>query len=311
MAVHHAEVIAHRVGEPFGTLVLAVSVTVIEVGLILALMVGDASATTLARDTVFAAVMIVANLVVGLSVVVGALKHRLLQFSNDATSGLLATLVLLAGVTLVLPRFTSSTPGPTYSTAQLVFAAICAVGVYAVFVLVQTVLDRDVYVAEAGTERRAGHTGPLAGFAFTFTMLALCLVAVVGLAKTSSGAIKDFVHDIGATPALEGVILALLVLLPETLAAIKAAYRNELQTTMNLALGSGIASIGLTIPAVALATIWIDTPLVLGLGSKELVLLAFTFVLAAITLSRGRATVLNGAIHVVVALIFVFLTIEP
>ncbi len=306
-AVRHAEVIASRVGEPFGTLLLALSVTVIEVGLVIALMAGGKpGASTLARDTVFAAVMIVSNLVIGLSVVVGALRHRVVTFSGDATSGLLATMATLAAVTLVLPGFTTSTAGRTYSGTQLAFAAVSAIVLYAVFVVAQTVLDRDVFA-----DGDAPHHDEPGRMRAHVLVLLVCLVAVVGLAKTASGAIEDFVHALGATKQLEGVVLAGLVLLPETIAALRAARRNRLQTSINLALGSGIASIGLTVPAIALASVWIDTPLVLGLEAKELVLLLLTVVVSSITLSRGRASILNGAIHVVLMMIVLFLTIEP
>ena len=311
LAVHQAERVAHLVGEPFGTLILAVSVTAIEVGLIVTLMASDPEkSTALARDTVFAAVMIVINLVVGLGIVVGTMRHRSLQFSNDASSGLLATLGTLAALTLVLPTFTTSTPGPTYTGKQLALAAVCAVVLYGVFVLVQTVVDRPTYTPDAEPESDPPHDshGRLLP---AVALLLPSLVAVVALAKTSSGAIDELVEQLGATGQLKGVVLALLVLLPETITAVRSARRGELQTTINLALGSGIASIGLTIPAVALASIWIDGPLVLGLESKELVLLTLSMVLAAVTLSRGRVTVLHGAIHLTVLLVFVFLTIEP
>lgn len=236
LAVHQAERVAHLVGEPFGTLILAVSVTAIEVGLIVTLMVSEPEkSTALARDTVFAAVMIVINLVVGLGIVVGTMRHRSLQFSNDASSGLLATLGTLAALTLVLPTFTTSTPGATYTARQLGLAAVCAVVLYGVFVLVQTVVDRPTYTPEvdAADQTPAAHGRLAPAVAFLLPPL----VAVVGLAKTSSGAIDDLVEQLGATGQLKGVILAALVLLPETITAVRSAGRGELQTTVNLALG--------------------------------------------------------------------------
>lgn len=323
-AVRHAEAIAHRIGEPFGTLVLAVCVTLIEVGLIVSIMAGGkADVETLARDTVFAAVMITTNGIVGLSLVLGAWRQKIVSFSRNATSGLLATLVALAGLTLVLPSFTESTHAQTFTNGQLIFASVCALVLYGVFVLVQTVIDRSTYRARSddGTDSSDGyeappgpdpaHRGDSAPMWQHVVLLLGCLVAVVGLAKTCSYAIEDLVEFFGATNALVGVILAAIVLLPETLAAGRAGRRGHLQTSINLGLGSGIASIGLTVPAVALATVWLDSRLVLGLDPKELVLLVLTMVLAGITLSRGRATIINGTIHLVVLAVYVFLTIQP
>ncbi|NJC67297.1 ionic transporter y4hA [Planosporangium flavigriseum] len=327
-AVHHAEVVAHRVGEPFGTLILAVAVTVIEVGLILMLMsAGGAGASSLARDTVFAAFMIVCNGVVGLCLLVGALRHYELEFRVEGTTAALATLTALATLALVLPAFTTSTPGPTYSGAQLAFAGIASLTLYGVFVFVQTVRHRDYFLpveflpVETGPDA-SEHRGarpedthaprPGARTALlSLGLLMLCLVAVVGLAKTASPAIEGAVAAVGAPRAVVGVCIALLVLLPETAAAVRAAARNRLQTSLNLALGSALASIGLTIPAIAVASIWLSGPLVLGLGPKEMVLLALTVVVTVLTVAPGRATVLQAAVHLMIFGGFLFLAVTP
>ena len=274
-AVHHAEVVAHRVGEPFGSLVLAVAVTVIEVALIVTLMVSGGSETsTLARDTVFAAVMITLNGIVGLSLLIGALDRRVASFNAEGTASALATVSTLATLTLVLPAFTTSRPGPEFSSEQLAFAAVASLALYGLFVFVQTVRHRDYFLPEAAEDPEE-HAAPPSdrGALISLGLLVVALVAVVGLAKIETPAIEDAVDAIGAPPSAVGVVIALLVLLPETLAAVRNARRNRVQTSFNLAFGSAMASIGLTIPAIAVASIWLEGPLVLGLGSTQTVLL--------------------------------------
>ena len=316
-AVHHAEVIAHRVGEPFGSLVLAVAVTVIEVGLIVSLMAGGGEKTaTYARDTVFAAVMITCNGIVGLALLVAALRNRVAVFIAEGSGGALATVCTLATMTLVLPTFTTSHPGPEFSGAQLAFAAIASLGLYGVFVAVQTVRHRDYFLPvtiEGKESSEEEHADP-PSTALTWASLGLllvALVAVVGNAKVISPTIEDGVQSAGLPKAVVGVVIALMVLLPETLAAVRAARRNRVQTSLNLAYGSAIASIGLTIPAIALASIWLSGPLVLGLGPLHMVLLALTGVVSALTVVPGRATLLQGGVHLAIFAAFVFLSFSP
>lgn len=311
-AVHHAEVVAHRVGEPFGSLVLAVAVTVIEVALIVTLMASGGSETdTLARDTAFAAVMITTNGILGLSILVGALRRRVATFNAEGTATALATVATLATLTLVVPTFTTSEPGPEFSTAQLAFAAVASVAMYALFVVVQTVRHRDYFVPpDAGAVEHAAPPSERETLT-SLGLLVVALVAVVGLAKIETPAIEDAVEAIGAPQSAVGVVIALLVLLPETLAAVRNARRDRVQTSLNLALGSAIASIGLTIPAIAIASIWVEGPLVLGLGATQMVLLAITVVVGALTVLPGRATVQEGGIHLVLFAAFVFLAVNP
>ncbi|MFI7340763.1 calcium:proton antiporter [Streptomyces sp. NPDC050085] len=316
-AVHHAEVVAHRVGEPFGSLVLAVAVTIIEVALIVTLMAdgGDKSAT-LARDTVFAAVMITCNGVVGISLLAASLRHRVAIFQSEGTGGALATVATLATLCLVLPTFTTSKVGPEFSTSQLVFSAVAAVVLYGLFVTTQTVRHRDYFLpitkhgevidaddhADVPTSRAA---------LSSLGLLALALVAVVGLAKGVSPTIESGVEAAGMPHAVVGVIIALLVLLPETIAALRAARRDRVQTSLNLALGSAMASIGLTVPAVAVASYWLTGPLVLGLGATHMVLLALTMVVSTLTVVPGRATPLQGGVHLVILAAYVELAVTP
>jgi Ca2+:H+ antiporter len=314
-AVHHAEVVALRVGEPFGTLVLAVAVTVIEVALIVSLMlVGGPETAALPRDTVFAAIMIVCNGAMGLCILVGGLRHHILGFRAEGSNSALAVLAALATLTLVLPAYTTSTSDATYSTAQLVFAGIASLVLYAVFVFVQTVRHRDYFLPEDVAAHDVDlhavpPSTPVASAAFALLLVAL--VAVVGLAKALAPTLETAVRTAGAPPAVVGVLIALIVLLPETWAAVRAAAGNRLQTSLNLALGSALASIGLTIPAVVVLSFMLDRPLLLGLPPKEIALLALTLLVTTLTLSAGRTTVLQGAVHLVLFSAFLFLAAVP
>ncbi|MEU8898115.1 ionic transporter y4hA [Nocardia sp. NPDC048505] len=313
-AVQHAEVVAHRVGEPFGSLVLAVAVTVIEVGLILTLMAsGGPDASSLARDTVFAAVMITCNGIVGLSLLVAALRRRVAVFNAEGTGGALATVATLATLSLVLPTFTTSKPGPEFSGSQLAFAAVASLLLYGLFVAVQTIRHREDFlpVEEADPDDEPHEPPTLRATVQSLVLLVVALVGVVGLAKMVSPAIESGVAAAGMPRAAVGVVIALLVLLPETLAAVRVARRGRVQISLNLALGSAMASIGLTIPAIALATIWISGPLTLGLGATQMVLLALTVVVGALTVVPGRATLLQGGVHLVLFAAFVFLAVSP
>ena len=313
VAVHHAEVIAHRIGEPLGTLVLAVAVTVIEVALIVSMMLpGGEGAGALARDTVFAAVMIVCNGVIGLCLVAGGMRHRVLTFRIDGTGPALSVLAALSTLTLIVPDYTLTTPGPLLSTAQLLFVGVVSLALYAVFVFVQTVRHRD-YFLPIEPDAEHDHAPPptnVTAVAST-VLLFISLITVVGLAKLLAPAIQSGVESAGAPLAVVGIAIALLVLLPETWAAVRAAVCNRMQTSLNLALGSVLATIGLTIPTVAVVSIAIGLPLELGLAPKEAVMLALTLFISAITLATGRATIMQGAVHLVLFAAFLFLAIVP
>ncbi|MFI5936526.1 calcium:proton antiporter [Actinoplanes sp. NPDC051494] len=316
-AVHHAEVVAHRVGEPFGSLVLAVAVTIIEVALIVTLMISGGEKTqSLARDTVFAAVMITCNGILGLSLLVGALRRRFAVFNPEGTGGALAAVATIAALSLVLPSFTTSRPGPQFSPAQLAFAAVASLALYLLFVLVQTRRHRDYFlpITTAGkvidNEEHMEPPSNRATYA-SLGLLLVALIAVVGLAKGVSPAIESAVAGAGMPQSVVGVVIALLVLLPETIAAVRAAARDRIQTSINLSLGSAMASIGLTIPAIAIAMIWLPGPLLLGLGGTQMVLLALTVVVGTLTVVPGRANVLQAGIHLSLLAVFLFLAASP
>lgn len=312
-AVHHAEVIAHRVGEPFGTLVLALAITIIEVSLIVSMMRSSgAAASALARDTVFATVMIICNGVVGLCLLAGSLRHHVVAFRVEGTTPALAVLATLTTLTLVLPALTTTTPGPAFSSAQLVFAGVVSLVLYGVFVFVQAFRHRDFFLPEDVNSEEAQAEPPVAPVAWlSLVMLMVSLVAVVGLAKVLSPAIERAVARAGMPQSVVGIAIALIVLLPETGAAVRAALRNQMQVSFNLALGSALATIGLTIPVVAVTSLTLNLPLALGLPPKEVALLALTLLLSAMTLTGGRATLLQGAVHLVVFAVFLFLAMVP
>jgi Ca2+:H+ antiporter len=318
-AVHHAEVVAHQVGEPFGSLLLAASVTVIEVGLIITLMAGGGHGNeTLARDTVFSAALICMNGIAGAALLVGALKRRLAVFNPEGTGAALATVATIAVICLVLPTFTTSHPGPEFSGAQLTFAAISSLAVYVLFVFTQTVRHRDFFlpVAADGTVRDLDgddHADPpgVRSAVISGVLLLVALVAVVGLAKVESHPIEDAVDSLGLPRSFVGVVIALLVLLPESIAAVRQAMADRVQISLNLAYGSAMASIGLTIPAIAVASIWLDGPLVLGLEPTQMVLLAISVVVATLTVVPGRAKTLHGGLHLVLFAAFLFLAANP
>jgi Ca2+:H+ antiporter len=314
-AVHHAEVVAHRVGEPFGSLVLALAVTVIEVALIVSLMLAGGEATAaLARDTIFAAIMIILNGMVGLCLLVGGTRHGEQMFGLYGVNAALATLATMAVTTLVLPNTTTTIAGPIYSASQLALIAVTSLVLYGAFVLVQTVRHRDYFLplGQAAQDAEAHAAPPSTRVAVLGAVLLLaCLGAVVLLAKGLSPTIEAAVAMAGAPKAVVGIIIATIVLLPESLAALQAARSDRLQTSLNLALGSALASIGLTIPAVAMVALATGWTLVLGLDLKGMALLALSLLVATLSLGTGRTTILQGAVHLVIFAVYLFTTVVP
>lgn len=313
-AVYHAEVVAHRVGEPFGTLVLALAVTVIEAALIVSVMlsVPAPEGSPLARDTVYAAVMIVCNGIVGICLLMGGARYREQEFQLQGANAALVVLVALTILTLVLPNYAASALGPLYSKPQLAFAGLVSLVLYISFVFVQTVRHRDYFISDSPGDEDAHEPPPSAKKAvLSAALLVVSLVAIVGLAKMLTPTIELVVANLGVPKAVVGIVIAGLVLMPEGLAAVNAALRNRLQTSLNLALGSVLATIGLTIPAVAVVSIAIGQPLVLGLGAKDQVLLALTLLLSIITLGTGRINVLQGIVHLVIFAVFLFFAVVP
>ncbi len=315
-AVHHAEVLALRLGEPFGSILLAVAVTVIEVGLIVSILLSGSPGTeAVARDTVFSAVMIVLNGVVGLCLVLGGSQHHEQSFQLQGAAAALGVLAPLAVLALVLPDYTVHAAGPYYSPVQLVFVAVLSLVLYATFVFVQTIRHRDYFLGTTDDESTPlpGESGFPSGraSAASAALLLVALTAVVLLAKLLSHPLEDAIAFTGLPRTCVGIAIALLVLLPEGLASVRAALANRLQNSLNLALGSAIASIGLTIPVVAVVSLVGDQPLMLGLGSENSTLLILTLFITGLTLGTGTTTVLQGVVHLVIFVVFLLLSAVP
>jgi Ca2+:H+ antiporter len=312
-AVYHAEVVAHRIGEPFGTLVLALAVTVIETALIVSVMIAaPAENAGLARDTVFAAVMIVCNGIVGICLLMGGARHHEQGFQLHGASAALAVLAALTGLTMILPNYAAIELGPALSTPQLVFDGLVSLVLYGSFVFIQTVRHRDYFLPTQSDDEEA-HAPPPANKTAVLSagLLLVSLVAIVGLAKVLTPTVESAVARLDVPKAVVGIIIAALVLLPEGVAALRASLGGRLQTSLNLALGSALATIGLTIPAVAVVSILLQQPLPLGLVPKDQVLLLLTLLLSVITLGTGRTTVLQGIVHLVIFAVFLFFAVVP
>ena len=309
-AVHHAEVIAERIGEPYGVLLLTLAVTIIEVALIATIMLGEKPQPALARDTVFAVVMIVCNGLAGICIFIGGLRYREQDFQVSGANLYLSVLFVLATITLIMPNYTLTTQGPMYSALQLGFVSVVTLVLYGVFVYTQTFLHRDYFINEGGGEAGESRLSNRM-LALSIVLLILSLLAVVLLAKKFSATVDIVTAMIGAPPAFAGVVVALLILLPESVAAVGAARRNDLQKSINLALGSSLATIGLTVPAVAVVAYTLDKQLVLGLDPREMVLLVLTFIVSMLTFCTGRTNVLFGLVHMLVFAVFLFMVFVP
>ena len=312
-AVHHAEVLALKVGEPFGSVLLALAVTVIEVSLIVtAMLSGGAAENSLARDLVFAAVAIVLNGVVGLCLLVGGARYREQGFRVEGTASALSVLATLAVMTLVMPNYTLAKLGPQYSPTQLLFVGALALVLYLVFVFVQSVRHRE-YFLPAGASDIGEEADPPSAVATALSaiMLIVSLVAVVLLAETLAGTLERAIQAARLPPSFLGVVIATLVLLPESVAAVKAAHANRIQTSLNLAIGSALACIGLTIPVVAGVSLYLGRELTLGLDAEGTAILLLTLFVSSLTLATGRATILQGAVHLVIFAVFLLLAAVP
>lgn len=321
-AVHHAEVVAHKLGEPFGTLLLAVSITIIEVALILALMLtGGPKTAALARDTVFAAVMIIVSGIVGLCLLIGGVLYKEQTFKLHGANAALTTLAAIVVLTLILPNYTLTAIGPMYSASQLAFIAIVSLVLYGTFVFVQVIRHRNYFLDAQDSDDDSDDDTQVAAILLPTTntsvaylsavLLLICLGAVVLLAKSLAPDIEALVTAIGAPNQLVGVIIASIVLLPEGLAAVRAARKNLFQTSLNLALGSALASIGLTIPAVAILSLITGWTLTLGIDMKSAVLLLLALFVSSLSLVTGRTNVLQGVILLVIFAVYLFTTVIP
>lgn len=310
-AVHHAETIAHRIGEPFGALVLALAVTIIEVSIIISLMqAGGSEVSALARDTVFSAVMIILTGMTGLTLLIGGLKYREQEFGAEGVNSILTVLVAISVLTLILPNFTETSPGPYYTNQQLIFVAIIAFLLYASFLFVQNFRHKEYFVAE-GDQAEGMEKPTRKESVVSIVLLPVCLLAVVMLAESMAPDLEAFIDRIGAPRSLAGIIIACVILLPEGVTAVKAAAANKMQRSLNLSLGSALASISLTIPVVAVYSILTNTPIALGIGHASSVLFMLALIVVIMSLSKGRTTILQGIVLLLIFLVYLFITINP
>jgi Ca2+:H+ antiporter len=311
-AVHHSEIIAHRVGEPYGTIILAVAVTVIEVSLIVSIMLsGGQEAASLARDTVFSATMLILNGIVGLCLFIGGLKFHEQNFSKHSGTIALVSLVSIIVLTLIFPSYTTSIAGPYYSPPQLIFVSIACLVIYGFFLLAQTTRHRDYFLPLENENDPQPVTIDNTTLTISMLFLLISLGIVVLMAKTLSTPIEEIVLAYALPKTIVGLIIAAVILLPEGIAAIQAARRNKLQISMNLALGSALASIGLTIPCVAIISILYDFDIVLGLDIKSIILLGLSTFIVMLSLSSGRTNIIYGVVLLVNLLAFMFLMVFP
>ncbi len=314
-AVHHSEIIAERVGEPYGTIILAISITVIEVSIIVSLMMSEGpAAASLARDTVFAATMLILNGIIGLCLLIGGLKHYEQNFSASSVTIALVSLVSILVITLVFPTFTESVSGSYYSMPQLIFASIACLVIYSSFLFAQTRRYRQYFLTVGADENEdAAEPIPITNklFSTSLIFLIISLGIVVLLAKTLSPTIESIITSYSLPKSLVGVVIAAIILLPEAIAAIIAARKNRLQTSINLSLGSALASIGLTIPAVAVVCILLNMPVILGLDIKSIVLLGLSVFIVMLSLSSGKSNIVYGVVLLVNLFAFIFLMIYP
>lgn len=311
-AVHHSEVIAHRVGEPYGTIILAVAITVIEVSIIVSLMLsGGRESSALARDTVFSATMLILNGIIGLSLLIGGLKFHEQNFSKHSATIALVSLISIVVLTLVFPSYTTSVAGPYYSTPQLLFVSVTCLLIYGFFLFAQTTRHREYFLpGNNGTEEPLVTISKKV-FAVSLLFLFISLGIIVLLAKTLSYNIETIITRNHLPKALVGIIIAAVILLPEGIAAIIAAKKNRLQTSLNLALGSALASIGLTIPCVAIISIVFQMDVILGLDIKSIILLGLSVFIVMLSLASGRTNIVYGLVLLVNLLAFIFLIIYP
>ncbi|TPM90917.1 ionic transporter y4hA [Mesorhizobium sp. B2-1-3A] len=315
-AVHHAEMLALKVGEPMGSIILAVAVTVLEVGLIVSIMLSGANGSEMvARDTVFSAIMIVLNGVIGLSLVLGARRHHEQAFQVNATSAALGVLGTLTTIVFILPAFVKAGASLQFSTVQVMGVGIVCLALYAIFVFVQTIKHRDYFMEVASAESDGNdhpHRVPSSRETVaSIVLLPLSLLLVILLAKVLSHPLDDAVEAAGLPHAVVGVVIAAVVLLPEGIASVRAALLNRLQNSVNLVLGSALASIGMTIPVVAALAVLTARPLTLGLEPSSMVLLILTLFVSTLTLGTGRTTTLHGAIHLGIFVMFLLIAAVP
>ena len=310
--VRHADCLAIKCGEPYGTLILTLSAITIEVMMISAAMLHGKNNPTLARDMMFAVIMIALNGLIGLSLLLGGMRHHEQHYNLQGVNAYLNTIMVLAVLGLVVPNFTISTSGPRFSREQEIFLAITSIGLYAIFLLIQTTRHSQYFVESKGAGRASEHhVGPMRSTTYHVVMLILYLLVVIVLAEKFAIPLDNSIERFGMPQALGGAIVAGLVLAPEALSAIKAATRNQLQRSVNILHGSVLASIGLTIPAVLTIGIVSKRTVALGIEGGNLPLLLLTLAVSIVTFTSGKTNVLQGCIHLLLFAVFLLLIFCP
>jgi len=312
VVLDHAEAVARRVGEPYGTLVLTFAVTAIEVSIIVSMMLHGENNPTLARESVFSTVMITSTGVVGACLVFGGWRHRKQAIVRQGTSAYLAVLIALTVMTLILPTYTQTTDPGRFSAAQLGFVSVLSVLLYAAFVFAQTVRHRDDFI-EGQAHEVSITTAPHEGIYASALLLFIGLIGIVMLAEQVAASVEDTLvaYQVTQSDSIVGAMIAGLVLMPEAISAVRASLNNELQRGLNVAMGSACATIGLTIPAVAAASLLTGRGLTLGLPAADAVLMVLALFVCSVSFSTERTTFLTGMVHVVVFLTYVFLIFVP
>ncbi len=311
-AVHQAEIIAHKIGEPFGTMVLALAITSIEVSLIISIMLaGGPETSVLARDTVFAAVMIILNGMIGLSILTGGIKFKEQTFVQQGVNATLTILVAISVLTLILPNYTTTIPGPFYSKKQLFFVAAMSLILYGSFVFVQNIKHKEYFLADDHQDHASQDKPTNKETIISLLLLLACLGAVVALAESLAPTLDHLIDQFGAPHSLVGVIIASIVLLPEGLSAYNAAKKNQLQKSLNLSLGSALASIGLSIPIVAIYSIFSGIQLTLGIDAQATLLFLLSLFVIILSLSTGKTTILQGIVLLIIFFVYLFIIIFP
>jgi len=317
--VRHADGLAELLGEPYGTLILTISVITIEVAVIAAIMLNGTNNPTLARDTMLAVLMIVLNGMIGLSLLIGGIRHGEQDFNLQGARSFVAVLVTLATLTLILPRFTVSTPDPSLTAGQAAFFVTITILLYVTFLAIQTIRHRGFFVQPSlalelpgsGESEEKGHYPQLTSLGYHLFFLLVTLACIVLLSKKLAILTEHGMEVLHAPDALGGILVAVLVLSPEGLAALHAASENRLQRSVNICLGSALATIGLTVPAVLTIGLFDDSHIILGLDLSHMVLLMLTLLLSVITFSGGRTNMLQGAVHLVVFMVYIMLVFSP
>lgn len=309
--VRHADALATKLGEPYGTLILTLSVISIEVIMIAAVMLVGENNPTLARDTMFSVLMIVLNGILGITLLMGGLKHKEQQYNLQGAKTYLSVLTPLAILGLVLPRFTSSAPNGEVSVLIGCFLMIMSLCLYAIFLLIQTTSHQQYFKAPtASVKQTTAEPSDSHGNLYHATLLILCMVPIVLLSKHMAHLTNYGISVIHAPQALGGFLVAIIVLSPEAMTAARAALDNQLQRTVNIALGSALSTIGLTIPAILAISLFTGQRIELGLAAQDIILLSITLLVSIINFGFGRTNVLQGFVHLVQFFTYIILIFD-